>query len=318
VLVGAALWTLGLFFIVTIIFTFSARARASAMFVHSHTHLSAVLAAISMAIGFVIVREVLAPLYGMRSRLGRVRSGAASQLEGRYPSEIQPLVDDLNALLAQKEEAVRRANAKAGDLAHGLKTPLAVLSNEAERLASTGDAELASTMAHQVALMRRQVEYHLAQARAAAGGTHRVRCAVTASVDGLIRTLMRLHASRGLTIESQVSPDAVVRCGREDLDEMLGNLLDNACKWARARVIVGTSPKAADVTITVDDDGPGLDRSSREVVLQRGVRADEAVPGSGLGLAIVRDIAELYGGTITLEDSPLGGLQARLTLPSLQ
>jgi signal transduction histidine kinase len=317
VLVGAVLWTLGLFFIVTIIFTFSARARESAMVVHRHTLISAVLAIVAMVTGFVVVRDVLAPLYGMRARLGRVRTGAASQLEGGYPSEIQPLVDDLNALLAQKEEAVRRANAKAGDLAHGLKTPLAVLSNEAERLASSGDQGLAATMTQQVALMRRQVEYHLAHARAAAAGTtHRVRCAVPASVDGLIRTLTRLHASRGLTIESQVLPDAAVQCGREDLDEMLGNLIDNACKWASGRVLVGSSAASSGLAITVDDDGPGLDRSSREVVLQRGVRADEAVPGSGLGLAIVRDIAELYGGSITLEDSPLGGLRARLTLPS--
>jgi signal transduction histidine kinase len=164
--------------------------------------------------------------------------------------------------------------------------------------------------------MRRQVDYHLAQARAAASGaTPGARCAVADSAEPLARTLHRLHAERGVAIQVNVAPDHVFRGQREDLDEMLGNLLDNACKWARSRVTIASAACDNSVVITVDDDGPGLDGSMREAVLHRGVRADEAAPGSGLGLAIVRDLAELYGGSIALDASPLGGLRARLQLP---
>ena len=163
--------------------------------------------------------------------------------------------------------------------------------------------------------MRRQIEYHLAHARAAASGaTPGARCLVRDSADGLARTLLRLHADRGVTIQVNVAAEHSVRAQREDLDEMLGNLLDNACKWARTRVIVESSERDGRIVITVDDDGPGLDASMRDVVMQRGVRADEAAPGSGLGLAIVRELAELYGGSISLESAPAGGLRARLEL----
>jgi signal transduction histidine kinase len=166
--------------------------------------------------------------------------------------------------------------------------------------------------------MRRQVDYHLAHARAAASGaTPGARCAIRESVEGLSRTLRRLHADRGLAIEITVATEHEVRAQREDLDEMLGNLLDNACTWARSRVGVTSSENGTGVTIAVDDDGPGLDPSLRDAVLQRGVRADEVAPGSGLGLAIVRDLAELYGGSIALGASPLGGLRATLRLPGL-
>jgi signal transduction histidine kinase len=316
VLVGALLWTLGIQAIWVIVITLYQAALEPIRIVHQHSHLMGAIAVGSMTLGFVVVRGALAPFHHMRDRLTDVRKGLHRQLEGRYASEVQPLVDDLNALLTQSEQAVTRANAKAGDLAHGLKTPLAVLANEAARLEAGGESELSAVIAQQVASMRRHVEYHLAHARAAASGPARhTRCLVAASVDGLIRTLVRLHSERGLTIEARVDPEHAFRGGREDLDEMLGNLLDNACKWAAARVAVGSALADGRVAITVDDDGPGLESSIRAAVLQRGVRADERVPGSGLGLAIVRDLAELYGGSIVLEASPLGGLRARLTLP---
>jgi signal transduction histidine kinase len=198
-----------------------------------------------------------------------------------------------------------------------LKTPLAVLSHEAERADAAGHQDVAASISQQVQRMRRQVEYHLAHARAAASGaTPGARCSVLASAEGLSRTLLRLHAGRGLAIHVHVSPEHAVRSQREDLDEMLGNLLDNACTWARSRVSVESSVHEAAIVITVDDDGPGLDPSMRDAVLQRGVRADEAAPGSGLGLAIVRDLAELYGGSISLDASPDGGVRARLQLPA--
>jgi signal transduction histidine kinase len=234
-----------------------------------------------------------------------------------YPSEIQPLVDDLNALLAHREQMVRRALAKAGDLAHGLKTPLAVLAHEAERAACDGQAEVAAAIDSQVERMRRQVEYHLVHARAAASGaTPGARCPVVSSAEALTRTMLRLHDARGVTIDVDVAADHAVRCQREDLDEMLGNLLDNACKWARSRVRIASSRANGAILIAVDDDGPGIAESMREAVLQRGVRADEAAPGSGLGLAIVRDLAELYGGSIALDASRAGGVQASLRLPA--
>jgi signal transduction histidine kinase len=315
VMMGAVLWTIGLLTVVTIVFTFSASARQSAMVIHAHTHISVVVAVASMVAGLALVRVAIAPFDRIRARLADVRSGAERHLRGDYPSEVQPVVDDLNSLLDHRDETVRRALAKAGDLAHGLKTPLAVLSQEAERARADGHVELADTIAQQVERMRRQMDYHLAHARAAASGaTVGARCSVLESVEGLARTLRRLYADRGIVIDVRTASTHYVRAGREDLDEMLGNLLDNACKWAHSRVAIESCGKDSIVTIVVDDDGGGLDPSMRDAVLQRGVRADEAAPGSGFGLAIVRDLAELYGGSIALDDSPLGGLRASLQL----
>ena len=248
--------------------------------------------------------------------MSAVHAGHDTTVAGEYPAEVQPLVDDLNTLLHHRGEMVRRALTKAGDLAHGLKTPLAVMAQEAERASAQRPDDFADTVTQQIERMRRQIEYHLAHARAAASGaTPGARCSVLTSVEGLVRTLQRLHASRGLTLDVNVPAVHTARAQREDLDEMLGNLLDNACKWAKSRVVIESSRVSSDVVITVDDDGRGLAPAMRGVVLQRGARADEAAPGSGLGLAIVRDLAELYGGSIALEGSPLGGVRARLVLP---
>ena len=271
-----------------------------------------------LAVGLWMVKRGLSPFRELRDRLAAVRDGKEQRVEGSYPSEVQPVVNELNALLEDRERRITRALAKAGDLAHGLKTPLAVLSQEADRAESTGERDFAATVSQQVERMRRQIDYHLAQARAAASGAAAVaaRSPVAESAEGLVRTLARLHAGGGLSIESRVPAERFVRVQREDLDEMLGNLLDNACKWAKARVTVEAAEEGGSVLITVDDDGPGLPPSMRDRVLQRGVRADEGAPGSGIGLAIVRDLAELYGGSIALEASPIGGLRARLRLPT--
>jgi signal transduction histidine kinase len=225
-------------------------------------------------------------------------------------------VNDLNAVLAHREAAVSRAVAKAGDLAHGLKTPLALLSREAERIEAEGNAGAAEAVREQVERIRRQIDYHLAQARASASGpAPGTRCVVIESAGGLARTLGVLHARRGLSIELAVPAEQAVRCEREDLDEMLGNLMDNACNWARTRVVVTSAEEDGSIVLAVEDDGPGLDAAMREAVLRRGVRADESSPGTGLGLSIVRELAELYGGGIVLGGSALGGLRARLQLP---
>ena len=344
VMMGAALWTVGLLAVVSVIgiAVLLGHPIQHAFVLHVffiYPGASLVTAAVFMVLGFWQVKKGLSALDEVRTQLAAVRDGRERQIGGRYPAEVEPLVTDLNALLDHRDHAVRRAVAKAGDLAHGLKTPLAVLAQEAARASAAGHHELAESIEQQVDRMRRQVDYHLAQARAAASGaTPGARCAVADSAEPLARTLHRLHADRSstlrepqrrsehgrgatgsgrapLTIDVNVDAAHVFRGQREDLDEMLGNLLDNACKWARSRVTITSAACDNSVVITVDDDGPGLDGSMREAVLHRGVRADEASPGSGLGLAIVRDIAELYGGSIALDASPLGGLRARLQLP---
>jgi signal transduction histidine kinase len=315
-ILGSLLWIAGLLAITTVVgMALIHRYPNLVGFVH-HSALI-VFATVCLLGGLSMVRHGLSPFTELRERLAAVRDGRAPRVEGRYPTEVQPLVDDLNALLEHRDQTVRRAIAKAGDLAHGLKTPLAVLAHEAEAADAAGHAELAAIMGQQVDRMRRQVDYHLAHARAAAfGATPGARCSVKESAEGLSRTLFRLHAGRGVAMHLHVAAEHSVRGQREDLDEMLGNLLDNACKWAKSRVTVESVAHDTDIVITVDDDGPGLDPSMRDRVLQRGVRADEAAPGSGLGLAIVRDLAELYGGSISLANSADGGVRARLQLPS--
>jgi signal transduction histidine kinase len=270
-----------------------------------------------MVAGLLGLRQGLTPFRRLRERLMAVRMGEDRRVEGAYPSEVQPLIDDLNALLEDREKAVKRAVATAGDLAHGLKTPLALLAQEADRAGAAGNPELAESIVQQVERMSRQVSYHLARARAAASGAAgAARCPVASCADALVRTLLKLYAGRALEISSTIAPDLCARVQREDLDEMLGNLLDNACKWANSRIVLDASRIDTLLVLTLDDDGPGLARALRIVVLERGVRIDEAAPGSGLGLAIVRELAELYGGSISLDDSPLGGLRARVALPA--
>jgi signal transduction histidine kinase len=313
--VGAVLWTIGIIAVVNVLSLTLVHHFPREMGVVHWTLLS-VLAGGLIVAGLSQVRRGLSPINQLRARLAALRDGRARRVEGEYPAEVQPLVDDLNVLLVERDLRVTRALEKAGDFAHGLKTPLAVLAQEAERIRAGGGHALADRLDEAVERMRRQVDYHLAQTRAAASkGAADVRCQVAVSVEGLARTMRRMHADRGVAFDVAVAPDHVVRVRREDLDEMLGNLLDNACKWARSRVRVASSAEDGGIVIDIDDDGPGLEPSMREVVLQRGVRADEAAPGSGLGLAIVRDLAELYGGAIALGESPFGGLRGRLRLP---
>ena len=319
ILLGAFLWTLGLIPVGHLIF----------LTVHHQVHglhravilpvdpvTTLIFASLCMLAGALLVHAGLSSFTQLRKQLLGVRDGSARRIEGTYPIEVQPLVNDLNSLLEHRERIVRRALAKAGDLAHGLKTPLAVLTHEAEEVESCGQPETAARISLQVERMRRQVEYHLAHARAATSGDlPGARCPVLPAVEGLTRTLQRIYSSRGLIIQVNVSAEHFVRGRREDLEEMLGNLLDNAYKWAKSTVKIQSAQENDVIVLSVDDDGRGLPASMREAVLQRGVRADEAAPGSGLGLAIVRDLAELYEGTISLEDSPIGGLRARLQLP---
>jgi len=277
---------------------------------------TAVIAGFCMYVGFLQVRRGLSPINQLRNRLAAVHKGADARVGGAYPAEVQPVVDELNALLDEREQRVARAVAKAGDLAHGLKTPLAVLAHESQQVRVAGHELLAEEIDQQIDRMQRQIDYHLARARSvASSASPGARASIAVSAEGIARVLQRLHSERGMQIEIDVPPADAFSGQREDLDEMLGNLLDNACKWARTRVRLTCSKEGAQVLIIVDDDGPGIETSMREAIMQRGVRADQAAPGSGLGLAIVRDIAEIYRGSISLEASPMGGARARLSLP---
>ena len=322
IMLGATLWTTGLFIGFGVLLTHAMLLNPRApdffhrLFIRHMIELL-VLTAICLTIGLVQVRRGLSQFDDLRVRLNRIREGRQSRLDGDYPPEVQPLVTDLNSLLSDREDRIAKAHRKAGDLAHGLKTPLSLLNQQAERAKASGQTELAAAILQQVERMRRQTDYHLAHARASAsGGNPGARCHVLTSADALARTMQTLHADRRLAIDVHASHEHFARCQREDFEEMLGNLVDNACKWAKTRVEIRSALDEGHVVTTVDDDGPGLDPSLRETVLQRGVRADEAAPGSGLGLAIVADLVEVYGGSIELQSSPLGGLRARLRLPA--
>lgn len=322
ILLGAILWTIGLFTIADFLLHFVIFDHASAHVGSRGTSLrhsptTALVGVLCMLFGFLQVRRGMSPINQLRHRLAAVHRGVEARVAGSYPAEVQPLVDDLNALLDERERRVARAVARAGDLTHGLKTPLAVLAHEAQQARAAGQGPLAAAIDQQIDRMRRQIDYHLVHARSAAASTSpAARASIAASAEGLTRALQRLHAERGVRIEIEAPASHAFRGQRDDLDEMLGNLLDNACNWARTRVRLTCSKEGEQIVITVDDDGPGIAPSMRQAVLQRGVRADEAARGSGLGLAIVRDLAEIYGGSISLEESPMGGARARLTLPA--
>jgi signal transduction histidine kinase len=263
---------------------------------------------------FIQVRVGLMPLRRAREALARIRSGAARQLEGSFPAEIAPLAAELNSLIEHSAEVVGRARTHVSNLAHYLKTPLTVLANEAE----ADPGPLAEAVRRQVDIMRRQVDHYLARARAA--GALDVlgnRTLVAPVLDDLARVLDRIHAERGIAITVDCPATLAFRGDRQDLEEMAGNLMDNACKWASSRVAVKALGVGARLALSVEDDGPGLAPADLGRVLQRGQRLDESVPGSGLGLSIVRDISKLYGGGLELKESPLGGLCAVLDLPAI-
>lgn len=261
---------------------------------------------------FLQVRYGLSPLRRIRQAIIAVRTGRAQKLEGEFPSEIMPLSGEINTLLEQNAAVVERARTQVSNLAHALKTPLSVLTNEAGG-SGTG---LAETVKRQVDVMRRHVDHYLARARtAAAARVLGARVPFAPVADDLRRTLEKIHVDKRLRIDVRVAANLAFRGERQDLEEMLGNLLDNACKWARGHVELSAESDGTQITCTVDDDGPGLPEEQREPVFARGKRLDERVPGSGLGLSIVREIAELYDGSVRLEAAPSGGVRAMLRLP---
>lgn len=282
-----------------------------------------ILSLLGLALGasaYIQVRYGLRPLRELSRSLAQVRNGEREHVEGVFPVEVAPLARELNQLLDVNREIVSRARGQVGNLAHALKTPLSVLLNEA----STDRTVLGDKIREQTAIMRDQVQYYLDRARAAArAATIGNITEVEPVLQSFIRAFEKIYADRELTFELTVETDLRFRGERQDLEELVGNLLDNAGKWATTRVgiTVYAMPAAenapAQIVIAVDDDGPGLPEDKRKDATKRGRRLDETKPGSGLGLSIVVDLASLYGGSFTLEDSRLGGLRARLILPAL-
>lgn len=270
---------------------------------------------------FLQVRYGLAPLRAVEKRLSAIRSGQAEKLEGTVPAEIEPLQSELNALIQSNQDIIERARTQVGNLAHALKTPLAVITNETGEDASPA----ALKVAEQAQVMRDQVSYYLDRARMVArvdviGRVTEVRPVAEA----IARALVRINRDRAIDIAVECGPDARFQGEKQDLEEMLGNLADNACKWAasRVRVAVALENRATErhprrLLISVDDDGPGLTTEQRAQGIQRGRRLDETKPGSGLGHSIVADLAQSYRGQFRLEKSEMGGLSARLDLPAV-
>lgn len=256
------------------------------------------------------VRYGLRPLQGIAERLAALRRGARGGVDAQaLPLEVRPLGEHLDDLLRHHERMVQRARESAQDLAHALKTPLAVLAAEAQQ----PGPGLPAQVGDQVARMQRVIDRHLA---AAAPAPAHARTPVAPVVEALLAFLRSAYRERGLALQADVAADAAFRGAADDLEEMLGNLLENACKWARSRVDVRAVVGDGTLRLDVADDGPGLPADQREAVVRRGVRLDERVPGSGLGLAIVFDIAASYGGRLELDAAPGGGLRARLELPA--
>ena len=272
-------------------------------------------------LGFVLllgawlqVRIGLWPLEAVRRGLGAVRSGARRRLPSDYPDEVMPLVQEVNDLLGTQDQAIERARARAGDLAHGLKTPLTVLGADARRLRAGGETEIAADIEMLVETMRRHVERALAQARLR---RRRGAVAILAPlVERLIATIRKTPRGGALAWENDITSDARVGIDKDDLAELIGNLLENAANWARTRVRISAAGDGTSVILAVEDDGPGIPETARAAVLERGVRLEPTTVGSGIGLAIVEDIVEAYEGSLRLEDSALGGLRAVVKLPA--
>jgi signal transduction histidine kinase len=256
------------------------------------------------------IRYGLAPLGRLRAAVARLHGGGEPALTGVWPAEVKPLVDEINGLLKRNHDAVERSRRQAADLAHAVKTPLAILANSAAAL----PGPLSQGVQQQVEAMRQQVDRHLSRARAvgAAGAAGR-SVAARPAVEELVRALVRLHADK--PVEVSVEGNADFFGDRQDLVEMLGNLLDNAWKWTGTRIRVTLVSQEAEIEICVEDDGPGMPASSMQQAMQPYSRLDESVEGSGLGLSIVRDICAMYDGTFELRRSSLGGLAARLRFP---
>ena len=264
---------------------------------------------------FIQVRFGLRPLQVLHAEIADIRDGRRQRLSSHFPDEIRPVVEELNQLLRANRDVVKRARTQVGNLAHALKTPLAVLINEA----ATRDTDLARLVVEQAAHMREQVELYLDRARRAAlVGTLGVTTPVRETLQPILNALKRIYRDRNVHVEVECPSTLLFRGEKQDLEEMLGNLLDNAFKYGHGQVHVKCTLNNQQLIITVEDNGPGLTEQQREQAMQRGQRLDESGPGSGLGLSIIKELAAMYKGDLKLSVSALGGLKAELHLPGVE
>lgn len=254
----------------------------------------------------------LRPLRKVRREIASLRAGHTKRVGGPLPAEVGPMVDELNALVEHNDRQAEEARRHAGNLAHALKTPLSVIMNAA----AAGQADLPDTVIREARTMRRQIDHHLARARAVGRrGSAHSRAEVWPSIEAVERAVARLYPNVRIDVDGV--KDAVAHIERQDLDEILGNLVENAAKYGGGSVFVTARLDMGFVEILVEDDGMGIPEADRIRIFDRGVRLDTGKPGTGLGMAIVRDVAEIYGGTVSLEESEdLGGLLVRLRLPA--
>ncbi|MFD1282869.1 sensor histidine kinase [Methylobacterium goesingense] len=264
------------------------------------------------------IRFGLAPLAKLRNALGAIRRGESDRITGEYPRDIAPLAGEVNLLIETNREILERARTQVGNLAHALKTPLSIIVNEVGAADAPGD--LSAKIREQAAVMRDQVNYHLDRARAAAlAGTLGTSTEVEPALAGLVRTFGKIYRDKDIAYEVYVPAGLRFRGERQDFEEMIGNLVDNASKWAGSRVAIRAEAVGKDdyphLLVAIEDDGPGLAPEDRAAVLGRGRRLDETKPGSGLGLSIVADLAALYRGRFRLEEATLGGLRAVIEVP---
>jgi signal transduction histidine kinase len=275
----------------------------------------ALLAAFLFAASWAQVVVGLRPLDAIRRRLHAVRSGREARLGTTFPDEVRPLAAEVDHLLDAQEAAIARARTRAADLAHGLKTPLTILASDAEELRTRGETVIADEIAAVTDSMRRHVERELARARARSRLGGGAAQPVHSVVDRVVAVLRRTPRGQSLHWEIDMARDLAAPVDAQDLAEIFGNLGENAVKWAASRVRIAGRREDRAVTVSVEDDGPGNPDDQIGTVLARGGRLDEAQPGSGLGLAIVSDLAEAYGGTLTIERSALSGLSAEVRFP---
>jgi signal transduction histidine kinase len=284
------------------------------------TMLIAAFAALGAALVLATIFQVrygLRPLSDIGARLAAIRSGKANKLEGDLPEEIQPLQKELNSLIQSNQDIIDRARTHVGNLAHALKTPLSVVTNEARGR----DDPFAQKVIEQAEIMRQQVTHHLDRAQVAArAGVVGRATDIKPVVEDMRAALAKIYSQQNVEITSDCPGNLRFQGEKQDLQEMIGNLMDNACKWARDRVAISAvsdSEEEGYLIIYVDDDGPGLPPAAREKAVKRGRRLDEGKPGSGLGLSIVADLSNLYSGDFRLDESDLGGLRAKLKLPAV-
>ena len=286
--------------------------RSIQTFAGSALFLMGLLIAGLLAAIYAQVRLGLKPLFALADKVADVREGRSTSVEGQYPAEIAGLADELNSLIVHNRTVVERAQTHVGNLAHALKTPIAVLRNEAA-LDQPVSTEIVQ---RQTDAMSAQVDHHLRRARAAARGQAiGLSCDVDEVLSALARTLPKIHRDKSFQIEVDGESGLRFRGDKRDLEDMVGNLMDNAAKWTKTTVDVSRTAQNGFFSLIIEDDGPGIPMEEIETALKRGARLDEATPGSGLGLAIVNDLAEAYSGSLSLMKSPLGGLKAELILP---